>query len=374
MTDVMPEQLVDLDEVAGGETTMPASAGLDAVDEQLAGRARAGGLQLAGEGGLLITRRVIVTLLNDVDRPSPPSVGTIDKKLQQPRPYVRPLDRPVPHGLLPDPEGQLGRRDLTVLEFRQRNVDHGVRVRHDEASQFRHDPVGLCARGDGDDVVHQVPVVAVLAAFAQADEVVGEFCEVEPGSDVGGELEATAALEVGHEFVLGADDHTAQVVRHRVEAQALDRRGGTPFATTEYRYPSRTVEDSCRTRARGSARQGHERAPAGRCRHASTAACLLSATISPNRPATTSFGTTSDAVSKHHTTVRTGSVAVRTTTNMDSAIESVTTLSETPGPRSSGFQRASPVGLLRTITAIRSAGVGSARRSEPSARLTTDLE
>ncbi len=69
MTDVMPEQLVDLDEVAGGETSAPASAGLDAVDEQLiaqlAGRARAGGLQLAGEGGLLaqLTKRLVESAL-----------------------------------------------------------------------------------------------------------------------------------------------------------------------------------------------------------------------------------------------------------------------------------------------------------------------
>jgi putative transposase len=54
MTDVMPEQqAVDLDDLVGGE---PAGAdALDAVDEQLiarlAGRARAGGLQLTGEAG-----------------------------------------------------------------------------------------------------------------------------------------------------------------------------------------------------------------------------------------------------------------------------------------------------------------------------------
>ena len=51
MTDVMPEQLVDLDELTGGETTPANTTGLDAVDEQLiaqlAGRACAGGLQLA---------------------------------------------------------------------------------------------------------------------------------------------------------------------------------------------------------------------------------------------------------------------------------------------------------------------------------------
>jgi len=61
--------LVDLDELTGGET-MPANmTGLDAVDEQLiaqlAGRARAGGLQLAGEGGLLaqLTKRLVESAL-----------------------------------------------------------------------------------------------------------------------------------------------------------------------------------------------------------------------------------------------------------------------------------------------------------------------
>src|SRR6187455_2404984 len=68
MTDVMPEQqAVDLDELSGGE---PASMdGLDAVDEQLiarlAGRARAGGLALTGEGGLLaqLTKRLVESAL-----------------------------------------------------------------------------------------------------------------------------------------------------------------------------------------------------------------------------------------------------------------------------------------------------------------------
>jgi transposase-like protein len=68
MTDVMSEQqAVDLDELVGEE-----SAGadeLDAVDEQLiarlAGRARAGGLQLTGEGGLLaqLTKRLVESAL-----------------------------------------------------------------------------------------------------------------------------------------------------------------------------------------------------------------------------------------------------------------------------------------------------------------------
>jgi len=49
MTDVLPEQTVDLDAVLGEEPAGPApSGGLDAVDEQLiarlAGRAREGGL------------------------------------------------------------------------------------------------------------------------------------------------------------------------------------------------------------------------------------------------------------------------------------------------------------------------------------------
>src|SRR3954467_8607340 len=64
MTDVS-EQVVDLDEVLGDEPAAPAAGGLDAVDEQLiarlAGRARAGGLQLTGEGGLLaqLTKRLV---------------------------------------------------------------------------------------------------------------------------------------------------------------------------------------------------------------------------------------------------------------------------------------------------------------------------
>ena len=50
MTDVMPEELVDLDELADEEAARPADSSLDAVDEQLidrlVGRAREGGLQL----------------------------------------------------------------------------------------------------------------------------------------------------------------------------------------------------------------------------------------------------------------------------------------------------------------------------------------
>src|SRR5215218_6612064 len=69
MTDVMPEQLVDLDEV-GGASTPAASDGLDAVDEQLiarlAGKAREGGLALTGEGGLLaqLTKRLVESALD----------------------------------------------------------------------------------------------------------------------------------------------------------------------------------------------------------------------------------------------------------------------------------------------------------------------
>ena len=70
MTDVMPEQLVDLDELAG-EQPRPAAGSevLDAVDEQLiarlAGRAREGGLALTGEGGLLaqLTKRLVESAL-----------------------------------------------------------------------------------------------------------------------------------------------------------------------------------------------------------------------------------------------------------------------------------------------------------------------
>jgi len=68
MTDVMPEQqAVDLGELEGDG---PAGADdLDAVDEQLiarlAGRARAGGLALTGEGGLLaqLTKRLVESAL-----------------------------------------------------------------------------------------------------------------------------------------------------------------------------------------------------------------------------------------------------------------------------------------------------------------------
>ena len=72
MTDLMPERVVDLDEVAGGSTRPSppeGPAGLDAVDEQLiaqlAGRARAGGLQLTGEGGVLaeLTKRLVESAL-----------------------------------------------------------------------------------------------------------------------------------------------------------------------------------------------------------------------------------------------------------------------------------------------------------------------
>jgi putative transposase len=68
MSDVMPEQQgVDLDELVGDDRA--GTDKLDAVDEQLiarlAGRARAGGLQLAGEGGLLgqLTKRLVESAL-----------------------------------------------------------------------------------------------------------------------------------------------------------------------------------------------------------------------------------------------------------------------------------------------------------------------
>ncbi len=68
MTDVMPEQAVDLDEVVYGEAADPA-AGPGCVDgqltAQLAGCARAGGLQLSGEGGVLaqLTKRLVESAL-----------------------------------------------------------------------------------------------------------------------------------------------------------------------------------------------------------------------------------------------------------------------------------------------------------------------
>ncbi len=68
MTDVTPAQrAVDLDELVRDEPT--SSDGLDAVDEQLldrlVGKARAGGLQLTGDGGLLaqLTKRVVESAL-----------------------------------------------------------------------------------------------------------------------------------------------------------------------------------------------------------------------------------------------------------------------------------------------------------------------
>jgi putative transposase len=68
MTDAIRQQAVDLDELTGGEAPA-AAAGLDPVDErliaQLAGRARAGGLALTGEGGLLalLTKRLVESAL-----------------------------------------------------------------------------------------------------------------------------------------------------------------------------------------------------------------------------------------------------------------------------------------------------------------------
>src|SRR4051794_4980946 len=68
----MPETVVDLDALTDGEPAVTEAGGpdvLDAVDEQLidrlVGRARAGGLQLAGEGGLLaqLTKRLVESAL-----------------------------------------------------------------------------------------------------------------------------------------------------------------------------------------------------------------------------------------------------------------------------------------------------------------------
>ena len=72
MTDLIPETVVDLDALADGESAATEAAGpdvLDAVDEQLidrlVGRAREGGLQLTGEGGLLaqLTKRLVESAL-----------------------------------------------------------------------------------------------------------------------------------------------------------------------------------------------------------------------------------------------------------------------------------------------------------------------
>ncbi len=72
MTDLMPEPVVDLDARAGNQPATTEAAGpdvLDAVDEQLidrlVGRAREGGLQLTGEGGLLaqLTKRLVESAL-----------------------------------------------------------------------------------------------------------------------------------------------------------------------------------------------------------------------------------------------------------------------------------------------------------------------
>jgi putative transposase len=67
MADVTVEQVVDLEQL--GDREVAASTGLDAVDEQLiaqlAGRARAGGLELTGEDGLLaqLTKRLVEAAL-----------------------------------------------------------------------------------------------------------------------------------------------------------------------------------------------------------------------------------------------------------------------------------------------------------------------
>jgi hypothetical protein len=88
-TELMPEQVVHLDQVLGDEPAAPASGSLDAVDEQLiarlVGRAREGRLQLTGEGGLLaqLTKRLVESALEGeitdhlgYDWLDPPPVGT----------------------------------------------------------------------------------------------------------------------------------------------------------------------------------------------------------------------------------------------------------------------------------------------------------
>jgi transposase-like protein len=68
MTDVTSEPVVDLDQLDDGDVAV-ATGGLDAVEEQLieqlASRARAGGLALTGEGGLLaeLTKRLVESAL-----------------------------------------------------------------------------------------------------------------------------------------------------------------------------------------------------------------------------------------------------------------------------------------------------------------------
>jgi putative transposase len=71
VTDLMPEPVMDLDTAAGGAPGGTAGGPdvLDAIDEQLldrlVGQARAGGLQLTGEGGLLaqLTKRLVESAL-----------------------------------------------------------------------------------------------------------------------------------------------------------------------------------------------------------------------------------------------------------------------------------------------------------------------
>jgi hypothetical protein len=68
MNDVTCELAVDLDQLDEDDAAV-STVGLDAVDEeliaQLAGRARAGGLALTGEGGLLaeLTKRLVEAAL-----------------------------------------------------------------------------------------------------------------------------------------------------------------------------------------------------------------------------------------------------------------------------------------------------------------------
>jgi hypothetical protein len=79
VTDLMPEQAVDLDEMWDEEQAEPAGKGLDAVDEQpiarLAGKARDGGLQLTGEGGLLVSSRTSTSAVSGACIPAPVGPG-----------------------------------------------------------------------------------------------------------------------------------------------------------------------------------------------------------------------------------------------------------------------------------------------------------
>ncbi len=87
------------------------------------------------------------------------------------------------------------------------DVDGRVRIIDDDPAQFCQQSLRLGARSDGNDVIHPVPVVAVVGALPKFREVVGEGGEIRPPVEVGGELEAAATFQVGHQLVLRAHDH-----------------------------------------------------------------------------------------------------------------------------------------------------------------------